>query len=210
MKKAILILMVFQCSCIIAAAQVDSSVPVRIVTLDALTGNNYNKLIWKTACFLEYANFEIQRSYDGSNYTTINSFTADRLRCLQPFDYSDSGADQIAGRVFYRLKVGDKDGRFYNSKIISVITHGEGIEINSFVPSIVNSSANLSVTSSENDNAIYIITNTEGAIVRSQKIKINKGVNPVQLNTADLPSGNYWFSLRNSKGVVRTISFIKQ
>ena len=210
MKKAALILMVFLGTCIVSAAQVDSSVPVRIVSLDALSGGTYNKLIWKTACFLEYANFEIQRSYDGSNYTSINSFTADRLRCLQPFDYSDSGADQIVGRIFYRLRVGDKDGRFYNSKIISVITHGEGIEINSFVPTIVSTSANLSVSSSENDNAIYTITNTQGAVVRSQKIKINKGINHIQLNTADLPTGNYWLSLRNSKGVIRTISFLKQ
>jgi hypothetical protein len=210
MKKTVLILMCFLCTGIVSDAQVDSSVPVRIISIDALPGTNYNKLVWKTACFLEYANFEIQRSYDGSNYVSINSFTADRLRCLQPFDYSDYSANQMAGRIFYRLKVGDKDGKIYNSKIVSVITHGQGIEINSFVPTIVNSSADLSISSSANDNAIITIINAQGVIVRTQKIKLNKGVNTIQMSTAELQTGKYWLSLRNSKNDLRTIPFLKQ
>lgn len=210
MKKAVLILICFLCSSIILVAQNDITVPVRISSIDAISGTNYNKLTWKTACFLEYANFEIQRSYNGENYTSINSFTADRLRCLQPFDYSDYSANQMAGRIFYRLKVGDKDGKIYNSKIVSVITHGQGIEINSFVPTIVNSSADLSISSSANDNAIITIINVQGIIVRTQKVKLNKGVNTIQLSTAELQTGKYWLSLRNSKDALRTIPFLKQ
>ena len=191
-------------------AQNDITVPVRIISIDAISGTNYNKLTWKTACFLEYANFEIQRSYNGENYISINSFTADRLRCLQPFDYSDYSANQIAGRIFYRLKVGDKDGKIYNSKIVSVFTHGQGIEINSFVPTIVNTSADLSISSSANDNAIITIINVQGIIVRTQKVKLNKGVNTIQLSTAELQTGKYWLSLKNSKDDLRTIPFLKQ
>ena len=210
MKKAVLILICFLCSSIILVAQNDITVPVRIISIDAISGTNYNKLTWKTACFLEYANFEIQRSYNGENYISINSFTADRLRCLQPFDYSDYSANQIAGRIFYRLKVGDKDGKIYNSKIVSVFTHGQGIEINSFVPTIVNTSADLSISSSANDNAIITIINVQGIIVRTQKVKLNKGVNTIQLSTAELQTGKYWLSLKNSKDDLRTIPFLKQ
>ncbi len=211
MKKALVFLLYFLSFSTILLAQVDTTIPVRIVSIDALARNNYNKLTWKTACFLEYANFEIQRSYDGSNYISINSFTADRLRCLQPFDYSDYSADQMAGRVFYRLKVGDKVGRVYNSKIISIITQGHGIEVNSFVPTIVSGSADVSISSSENDDAVFTIINAQGVIVSAQKIKLNRGVNTIHLSAGYLQPGKYWLSVSNSKNVIiRTISFLKQ
>ena len=68
-------------------------------------------------CFLLYAKFEVQRSIDGRNYTTINTFEADQLRCKQPFNFIDRN---VSGTLFYRIKVGDLDGRFSASKIVAV------------------------------------------------------------------------------------------
>lgn len=204
-------------SCLIlsisAKAQVliDSSyVPVRISTIEAVSNTNNNKLTWKTACFISYAKFDIQRSYDGINYSSIDGFTADQLRCQQPFDYSDYTANQLAGRVYYRLKVGDLDGRVYNSKIVAVFTNGQGIEINSFLPTIVTSSATMSISSSAADNAVINITNVQGVIVKTIPTKLSKGVNVVQIAAADLAAGKYWLTLRTSKEQIKTTQFIKQ
>lgn len=192
-------------------AQPDSnSVPVRISYIDAASENTSNILHWKTACLLSYANFEIQRSYDAVNYNTINKFSADQLRCQQPFDYKDFSANQFQGRVYYRLKVGDLDGRVYNSKIVTVFTKGEGIEINSFSPTIVSSAATLSISSSANKDAVLIILNVQGISLQKQQVKLVKGVNTIQVNTADLPSGRFWLNLRTNEDEQKTVQFIKQ
>ena len=192
-------------------AQLDSnSVPVRISYIDAASENTSNILHWKTACFLSYANFEIQRSYDGIKYSTINTFSADQLRCQQPFDYKDFTANQFVGRVYYRLKVGGLDGRVYNSKIVVVFTKGEGIEINSFSPTIVSSVATLSISSSANEDAALTIINAQGIALKKQQVRLVKGVNAIQIHIAELPAGRFWLSLRTSKNEQETVQFIKQ
>jgi hypothetical protein len=184
--------------------------PVKISSIEATSANQFNKLYWKTACFLDFANFEIQRSYNGSDYSTINSFQADRLRCQQPFTFFDSASNQLAGRVYYRLKVGDRDGRVYNSKIVTVFTNGKGIEVNSLVPTLVTSSANLNLSSSENINATIVIFNTLGVAVYSQSLSVKRGVNAIELHTENLAAGKYWLTLHTSKFEKQTVSFLKQ
>lgn len=213
MKKVIMFSVFIFLAGIVVKAQVlidSSNVPVRISAIDAVSNSDNNKLTWKTACFIFYARFVIQRSYDGINYTTINEFSADQLRCQQPFDYSDFTAYQLAGRVYYRLRVGDLDGRVYNSKIVAVFTRGEGIEINSFAPTVVTRTSTLSVSSSYAANANISIINVQGIVVKAMQVKLNKGVNTIQINGNDLQAGKYWLSLKNSKEEIKTIQFIKQ
>ncbi len=213
MKKVIVILSFFFLSGIVVKAQllIDSSyVPVSISTINAVSNTDNNKLTWKTACFISYAKFDIQRSYDGINYSSIDGFTADQLRCQQPFDYSDYTVNQLAGRVYYRLKVGDIDGRVYNSKIVAVFTQGQGVEINSITPTIVTSSATLSISSSVTDNSVITITNVQGVVVKSIPTKLTKGVNTIQIAAADLATGKYWLTIRTSKELAKTVQFIKQ
>lgn len=213
MKKTMMMLITLMLAGAMTKAQIitDSSyVPVRISSIDAVSNSDNNKLVWKTACFISYAKFDIQRSYDGVNYSTINTFSADQLRCQQPFDYSDFAADQFAGKVFYRLKVGDLDGRVYNSKIVSVFTRGQGIEINSLLPTIVTSSAALSISSSAADNSVITVTNANGVVVKTISVKLVRGVNNVQIAASELSAGNYWLTIKTSKEWTKTIQFVKQ
>ena len=95
----------------------DTSIGLRLSAFNASKQNNEVKLNWKVACRVSYARFEVQRSPDGINFSTINSFQADYLRCQQPFDYTDP---IVIGQVFYRIKVGDIDGRFSTEKVVKV------------------------------------------------------------------------------------------
>ncbi len=98
--KKILAIVVLIIASQIASAQSDSSYyTVRLSSFDVSASNNITRLHWKTVCFLQYANFQIQKSADGKDFTTISSFTADRLRCQQPFDFTDS-SNTNQGNVF--------------------------------------------------------------------------------------------------------------
>lgn len=117
--KLLNILLLITCFGITANSQINvsDSIPVRLSVLEARTVGNDARLDWKVVCLLPYAKFEIQRSLNGINYTTINTFEADLVRCRQPFDFTDANT---TGKTFYRIRVGDLDGRFYHSKIVAV------------------------------------------------------------------------------------------
>ncbi len=186
-------------------AQPDS-LPVRLSTLEASANGNTARLDWKVVCFLQYAKFEIQRSANGINYTTINTFEADQLRCRQPFDFTDAN---ISGRVYYRIKVGDLDGRFAVSKTVVVSGKVNGFEINSLTPSLINTNTTLSISSATADKAEIAIINFQGTVVKRIAINLNKGTTELPVDINSLAKGNYILSIKNKLLEIKTTRFTK-
>ena len=144
-------------------AQVDSTLfPVSLSSFEAEVNNNFAKLKWKTICYLTYANFQIQKSLDGATFSTINTLSADRLRCSQPFEFTDSSGNQ-PGNVFYRINAGDIDGKFYYSKIIKVLNTQDAFEILSVYPTMIHSSAYIVLSSPQDDNINMKLINARNA-----------------------------------------------
>jgi len=184
------------------------SIPVRLSTLEVRPVGNNARLDWKVICLIAYAKFEIQRSSNGIDYTTINTFEADRLRCTQPFDFTDVNS---TGKIFYRIRVGDLDGKFYNSKIVAITGKEKGFEINSLVPSVVTNRTLLSISAATNTNkkAEVVITNLQGTIVKRISIILNKGVIDVPITLNNLATGNYILTVNNGSSEIKTIRFTK-
>ena len=183
------------------------SVPVRINYFTTVQYNNQTRLNWKVVCNLDHANFEIQRSTNGFDYTTINSFSANRLRCLSPFNFDDT---IFPTRTFYRLKVGDKDGNYSNSKVLVTFGKENSFEINSIVPNLVTTSTLIRISAAENGKADIFITNFQGVVAKRFNINLNKGVSEVKMNLTDLPKGIYIIKVINSLSDVRFSKIVKQ
>lgn len=191
-------------------SQLDSTtIPVRLSYFEAGTGTGNTTLRWRTVCFLEFANFEIQKSTDGNSYKLINSFTADKLRCQQPFDFTDNTTGP-ATRIFYRINVKDIDGKAYQSKIVSVFTAGKGFAINSFSPTIINSTATISISSAANEIIQLSVINFQGVISKKQTIAVSKGAGTYQVFMNGLPAGKYLAVFQTQQGARNSIRFIKQ
>lgn len=195
MRKALAIVILI-ISYYAGSAQSDSSYynTVRLSSFDVSVANNITKLHWKTICFLQYANFQIQKSANGTDYNTISSFTADRLRCQQPFDFTDSlSANQ--GNIFYRINVGNIDGTFYNSAVRRVYLKEKGFDLLAIYPTIVTSSANFTLSSADNKTFYATIINQSGVSVKKIKLKVPKGLSFYSLQTSGLPPGYYWLQV---------------
>ncbi len=209
MKKIFSLLLI----CIVASgvnAQSDSSFfTVRLSSFNVSANNNISKLHWKTVCYLQYANFEIQKSTNGKDYTTINSFTADRLRCLQPFDFVDSSVGN-QGNVFYRINVGNIDGTFYNSAVRRVFLKEKGFDLVSVYPTIVGNTINFSVTNNDVENFRALIIDQRGIILKEEKYQAPKGLSYYNFQLNNLPQGYYLLQVLNDKGEIKTAKFIKQ
>jgi hypothetical protein len=182
------------------------STPVRVSFFNVAQNNNKTILHWKVVCYLNYANFDVQRSTNGTSYTTINTFTADRFRCQSPFDFEDAISPN---RTFYRLRVGDKDGNFATSKVLVAFGKEKSFEINSITPSLISSNALLSISSANIDKADILITNYHGRLLKRVVSTLNKGLTEIKLNLNELPKGLYIISVRNSLADIRTTRIIK-
>jgi hypothetical protein len=181
-------------------SQSDSAtIPVRLSYFEAGPNAGNTILRWKTVCYLDYANFNIQKSTDGSNYQSINNFTADKLRCQQPFDFTDNNSG-LAARVFYRITVKDIDGKAYQSKIVSVFNQGKGFAINSFAPTIISTAVNISISSSANEIIQLSLINIQGAIVKQQSIAVTKGASTHQVSMEELQKGKYLAIFQTQEG----------
>lgn len=212
MNNKFLLALLMQILSITTFAQLSTDsnyVPVRISSLDGQIVNNQNRLTWKTACFLQYARFDIQRSYDGVSFSSIDIFTADQLRCQQPFDFDDITVNRSAGRVFYRINVGDIDGHYYHSKIVTLFVEGNGLEVHNITPSIVNTAATLNLSSSFADKITFQITSSSGVTIVNNKVSLTKGLNTIRIDASTFSKGMYWVTIISEKTDNKTISFIK-
>lgn len=208
--KKVLTIVILIIGCHAASAQSDSSYyTVRLSSFDVSVTNNVTKLHWKTICFLQYANFQIQKSANGTDYNTISSFTADRLRCQQPFDFTDSSSAN-RGNIFYRINVGNIDGTFYNSAVRRVYLKEKGFDLIAIYPTIVTNSINFSLSNSDNATVRAVIINQSGTIVQNKKLQVPKGLSYYNFQTDNFSSGYYWLQVSNKQGEFKTAKFIKQ
>lgn len=74
----------------------------------ALSAPHIAGLTW--AAVNETANrvYDVQRSRDGQNFTTVNSITAQGDASGADYSYTDNLADSISGNVYYRLQIHDE------------------------------------------------------------------------------------------------------
>lgn len=205
-KLMLLVLFVTTSFSIYSQVSITDSLPVRLSYLNGERTGGNNRIDWKVACFLQYANFEIQRSSDNINFTSIHSFQADELRCLDPFFYIDNNA---AEKSFYRVRVGDIDGRFYSSGIIALYRSPGKMDITAITPSINNGLFAMQLSSAGIDKANVVITGSAGNIVHQQTIQIQKGNNSVYFDLNHLTNGVYHITILNSTRETSKISFIK-
>jgi glucose/arabinose dehydrogenase len=181
---------------------VTGTLPVVLVDFSAHANNGAVQLNWKTSSEQNIKQFEIEYSVNEINYTRTGIVQA--LNIPNGSDYTFSDNPSATGRIFYRLKLVDLDGRFEYSNVVSV-------EINKsdkdFVqPSIV-TSGQLNVFLSKSFNTLELI-NMNGAVLLKQNIKGRTGriVIPVPFVT----TGTYVVQLTNDETTLRQRILIRQ
>lgn len=208
MKRTLLIILTLSVSFSIKAQDFSSdSVPVRLKYIKATQQNGSNKLQWSVVCLLDYARFDIQRSDDGVTYTSIYQLQADKTRCLAAFEHDDNSGN---GRLFYRIRVGDLDGRYYTSKTVIVYGREKGFEITSISPSVVQTGTYLSVSSATTDRVETSIADIKGNIIRRRYYTVQTGNNDLFMDASSLQKGIYFVTLINQSGQKKVSRFIKQ
>ena len=161
-------------------------IPVELVTFTAKLVNKTTILNWHTASERNNNAFDIERSTDGTTFSTIGTVKGNGTTST-PHDYTFTDAQPIDGVNYYRLRQIDTDGKATLSKVVSVVL-GKNVFIihNTLVHDVLN------ITVSDDARGPLSIFNISGQLMAVKTIEGTQ-----QWDLSNLASGFY---------IVRTVT----
>jgi Secretion system C-terminal sorting domain len=176
--------------------------PLSLTDFTATLKECQPQLNWTTASEINTDRFEIERSNaNGNDWKFIAAVTASGYSSSKiNYSYADKDFNISSEKVFYRLKMIDKDGTYKNSKIIPVL-------VNCKTPTI------LVYPNPVQDGKLYVsLTGTTGYVEATLlsasgqvvlKNKISNGTN--YLNVLNIADGIYVLNVKDANGFDKNV-----
>lgn len=167
--------------------------PVEMIYLQAEDVNNsYIKISWATAIEINNQGFEVQRSTDAQNWSTIGWVDGYNNSTVQ-HDYSFDDYNVQPNTVYYyRLKQVDFDEQYEYTDIVSeMITTQTIFTVSDFVPNPTFAQTAIVITTGSPQTAQVSFYDITGRIVSTTAHQLHIGGNQISFNLSDLASGTY-------------------
>jgi hypothetical protein len=190
-----------------SAFPTQSTLPVTLVDFAGSLRNNVTTLNWTAENMTNFDRFEIERSVDGSNYTSVGAKAVNgNVTARTSYSHLDNLAG-VSGNVFYyRLKMVDADAQFKYSNVILVrkdVKALSGIVVN---PNPVRGdNATLRFDASASMQVDIRIIDMSGKLMLRQQNQVYEGTNSVSItNLGRLQPGSYILQMLENGNVHNT------
>ncbi len=163
---------------------------------------------WTTTKEINTSYFAIESSSDANNFKKIGTVKAANDLAQTNYQFIDANPAGLAtGKIFYRIRMVDIDGKFGYSKIAYV---GLPFEEKSFAifPTAVKDNLFLMYQSTSITKAGIRILDVSGRQVYNQQLNLQQSRNQYNINVTTLPKGTYFIQLITKEGA-NTARFIK-
>lgn len=171
--------------------------------------NNAVNLSWSVLDGTQVSSIIIERSFNGNSYTTIGNITSKNTSTEFTYTFTDNSLPSSATKIFYRLKLVEKNGQHQYSGIVAFSltnSNNTGLHI---MPNPAKDKIQLSFEADSSASADIAIVNAQGQNVRLFKYQVEKGNNNIPLNhLGNLSSGLYIVRV-NLNGQLLLSKFIK-
>jgi hypothetical protein len=175
--------------------------PVNFISFNASKELSGTKLTWKVGTEENLKGYEIEKSTDGRQFTSIGFVSASGQ---STYTFSDAQSSQ--GAVFYRIRNVDNDGQFKYSNILSLKNGTSSLVLKAFPLPVVN---NLTIQHEAIfKNGTINITSSDGRVVR--RIIPAAGSLETIVNLSALKSGIYILHFDSGNGKLQSMKFMKQ
>jgi len=172
-------------------------VPVEFTSFTATSNGKEVILNWSTATELNNLVFEVQRSFEGSEFATIG-FIYGKGTTTERQDYTYSDKILADGKYYYRLKQIDYLGGYEYSEVVE-------LEFRSFssylleqnYPNPFNPTTTIGFGLQNKSNVKITVLNSIGeevAVILNEERE--PGFHQVEFNASNLPSGVYFYQLK--------------
>lgn len=160
-----------------------------LLSFTGVKQENKSVLNWELAISNNFSDVTVQRSSDGKNFSSIAYFTVQhdgnsiRQNFVDPATAEDG--------QYYRLKIqGANKISFSNILLLKgKASAAKGFKI---YPNIITSDANINLDANKKQQAVLLISDYSGRIVKQQSLSLQEGNNTLQVSDLDrLAAGNY-------------------
>jgi hypothetical protein len=179
-----------------------TSLPVLFASFNATATNGHVNLKWSTATEIDNDHFSIERSANGSNWTTIATLPgAGNSVSLLNYQYTDN--QPLSGTSFYRIKQTDLDGHYSYTETRQI--QDAAINGTISIAPVPNTGRTISIAGISNYNGYELtVYNTAGAGVYITK------PNSSSVTLPALAKGVYMIRIANSNsGDVQTMRYVQ-
>jgi mannan endo-1,4-beta-mannosidase len=178
--------------------------PVRLNYFKGAVQSGAPLLTWNTSEETGLAHFEIERSADGINFTTIATVPARNITFGSNYQFTDQSVQSLAtGKLYYRLRMVEEGESRYSS-IVSLQLSALNPGIAAY-PNPVKDQ--LTITGLEINRMQVMITDATGRIVMQ---RTTAGAPTAYFNVQGLQAGIYQVQLINDSGYRWSLRFTKQ
>ncbi len=178
----------------------DVVLPVSLVNFSASRKDGVNLLQWSTASEYNSSYYEVQRSQDGSKFTSIGKVSAaGNSSVSKNYQYADYGSS-LSPVSYYRLRMVDIDGSSKYSSIVFI--KNNAASLTTVYPNPARSQITISTTDDKLVNTQASITDMNGKVIQKMIIRESS----TQINISNYLKGVYMLRLADGK----TVKFIKE
>ena len=156
-----------------------------------------------TATELNVRTIEIERSYDGINFSSVGTLAAKGNAGVNLYSFIDK-TDGIATKAYYRLNMINKDGS-HNYSFVATVALANSLKAFTaeVYPNPVHNEANINLYSIKDDALTIRVFDINGKLVYAQKTFSKKGFSSLSIPAfKTLLSGTYTVNITNSSDVI--------
>lgn len=182
--------------------QVDETIlPLTLLDFTAELNGKAVQLEWSTSTEINTKDFIVQRSNDGNSFESIGTVAAaGNSTQKRDYKFSDAGALGTGyNKIYYRLQMNDKDGKFTYSKIEMVTINNNAVKY-SIYPNPVKDILTVSFTNAMPQVSI-VITDQQGKILQTQQLSNIQQGYKASINMASYKTGIYYLQLKTNDSV---------
>ena len=174
--------------------------PVELSSFASTVKNNAVTLSWSTATEKSNYGFNVERSTDKTNWVKIG-FVNGNGNSNSPKNYSFTDKSSNSGKMYYRLKQVDTDGKYEYSKTIEAdLGLPKTYELSNNYPNPFNPSTTIRFSLPEKQNVKITVFNTLGQkVAEILNGEMEAGVHEINFNASNLTSGIYIYTMNAGK-----------
>ena len=162
-------------------------------------------LVWEINSPEQVDHFEIQSSTSNINFNLVEKIQT--ITNESVYQFTDEHLPN--GIIYYRIKLIEKTGEEYFSKIIEVDNNnGFNFHIVSSTPQVANNFLAIHLISSFNTSVQFIFYSTDGKVIKKNIEQAQTGDNNISLNISGMCSGIYILRAVDAKGNSQVTKFL--
>lgn len=174
---------------------VNIPLPLKLLSLTGSRTTDAIKLAWQTSNEENVKNFEIQRSPNGTDYTTIGTMAAlNNSSTANNYVFDDKQDEAINAKttLYYRLKMNDVDGKFTWSRVVAIAPIKNKDLVLLYPNPVTGTTLQVQVKTGASSKIILQVQDVSGRIIRVQTLAgIGIGSTSIPVDVSGLPSGTY-------------------